>query len=381
MVLSLERSKQAGLTVWFDMDEIKKWRKSSKLIAPHLQRIKDLKLLQLTTTGGLFQTFPDFPRSMPRLKKLELSLSEDSPRWEDGRDPFRSPPPGLKYLLLWHVPLYPSFLRLRNLTYFKFKDPRFDRHIDMLLEFLEGNHSLETVDLDIEFAKGDHRRPALRGPMNGSTKLSHLRVASQDPEVVSALVSRISPRCCGSLWITSCHPNTRFADILSCIPTGYFLNLLSPDRMGFNFNFGVELSGQNGNFYFSGPPGSLTTLACFPLSHYINIRELCLWRVHPVTLDPRLFPALEALFIKDDKSMLDILSGFLSSPESSPMLETITFANCNLSADFMKKLAQFVSKRKDTACTPLSRVEIIHVNTDVDDRELRKHVQVVYKIV
>ena len=378
--LSLRRSGAALLTMRFNMEEIEP--EFSELITPHVGRIKDLVLRNLTTTDDLFQKFPGFPQSMPSLKKLELKLLDRSDHWENRVDPFQSLPSALKYLLLERIPLYPSFLKLRNLTYFKFKDLQFHHHIDKLFKFLKGNRLLETVDLDIDIENPNFRTPSLPGQVN-NLKLSYLSVSSKDPGVVRTLISKIRTPSRGSLHITPRNPSISFGQILFHAPTKEFVEKLSPDRMTFHFGSFLELSGQNGIFRFRGPPNPPMNLADIPLSSFKKIRELYLWIGHPSMLDPSRFPALEVLFICEGK-LSAVLSPFFLSPESSPMLKTITIKDCQLSTDFMDKLLQFV-KHKKTAGTPLSCIEIVHKAPGADDpfhkklRQLGKHVQVVHK--
>ena len=151
MVLSLERSKAAPLQLWLTMDHVKEDPGLCDLISPHIQHIETLQFHELTIIGDLTQTLPNFPQSMPNLQSLGLSRPEWDSEWDPSTDPFGSSqfPNTLRSLSLEGIPLYPPFLKLRTLTelflyYYTAHPP-----LDTLLDLLEENPSLESVELQI----------------------------------------------------------------------------------------------------------------------------------------------------------------------------------------------------------------------------------------
>ena len=68
--LSLAWSKAAPLSITFYVGEIMNWLGFSDLVVLHFWRAQSLVLCERMITHDLFQTFPDFPQSMPSLKKL-----------------------------------------------------------------------------------------------------------------------------------------------------------------------------------------------------------------------------------------------------------------------------------------------------------------------
>ena len=63
--------------------------------------------------------------------------------------PFGSFTPALKHLSLMAIPLYPPFLRLRTLADLTLLNYRSNLHLDIILDFLEENRSLECATLNI----------------------------------------------------------------------------------------------------------------------------------------------------------------------------------------------------------------------------------------
>ena len=397
--ISLKRSGEVLLTMEFYMAEVKKWRdfyeKEAEvknwlgfynLISGYSRRIKDLYLSGLTTNDDFIKEFVNYALLLPSLERLELKYWQGLGYKED--NPFQSFLPGLKYLDLEYIPLYPSFRPLNKLTHFKFKDPGFNYHIDILFEFLEQNALLETVDLDIDISDpGFRSTPSSRGPIKKLKNLSHLRVVSKKTALLQTLISKIRPPDRGSLEIIS-QSITSLGEILSDTHVKSFMAKLSPDCMELASGSGIraQMSGQNGSFYFHGPPSLLTTLDVFPSSCYEKVRELRLETIPILKLDPQLFPALEVLSMFGNESdMSHILSGLFSSPKLLPKLKTISIDATVDSENFRKKLVKFIKERKKLEGIPLPCVEIVGKARGKNDpihtklRELRKHMDVVHK--
>ena len=123
----------------------------------------------------------------------------------------------------------------------------------------------------------------------------------------------------------------------------------------------IYLSGPNGIFTFSAPRGAVLLLTGFP--GLDSVQRLHLYKAYSDVFDLRLFPNLKTLVIEEEERISDMLSDLLSSPESSPPLGTLVLSECELSADFLTKLENFVSKRISHKDSPLSRV-VITASTD-----------------
>ena len=89
---------------------------------------------------------PGLPQSMPALRSLTI---EGVYIWDRSIDLFKQFVPALKYLSSTNIPFHPSLLSLRTLTSLSIQDYQFNLHLDTLLDFLEGNSSLESADLGI----------------------------------------------------------------------------------------------------------------------------------------------------------------------------------------------------------------------------------------
>ena len=127
------------------MYDIREHPQFSDLLVPYIQNTEVLHVTFNSPVEELAQLLPGFPQSMLNLRSLSLTnwyLNRD----ESPVDPFELLAPTLS---LSHITLYLSFLRLGALTKLILIDDKFDLHPDIFLDFLEGNHFLESVDLAI----------------------------------------------------------------------------------------------------------------------------------------------------------------------------------------------------------------------------------------
>ena len=388
--LSLERCKMAPLQLWFDMRKFRSNPELSDLIAPCIQNTRSLGLHHISTSPmeEFTQTLHNFSQSTPNLRSLTLSaplnLSLD---WSD--ELFGPLASTLTNLVLFNVPIYPSFLRLRTLTDLTLRYCKFNLHIDTLLEFLEGNSSLEHVTLDIQFAHSS-LRTSRRQAAIGNRILS-LSIRSYDATDSKALISNIAVQRGAHLEVTLYDRNVGSFDVHSVITAAHLLNTRSPTFMEYcPDNRRVRLLGPNGSFSSSchSPSGTpFVELALLPLAH---IRELRLarcplksWtsRPHPLVFPPLSFPALEKLVVERELIASRLLSALFSNPGSPPSLKTLAFLDCHLDDSFIEELTQFSSNRKNTASTCLHRVIMVGSRGDLPRvaliDELRKYVPVV----
>ena len=168
--------------------------------------------------------FPGFPQSTLNLRSLQLFGDF---RWSgDLVDLFESFVPNLEYLYLACVPLYPSLLALVTLTEFTINDSSFNLHLDTLLDFLEGNHSLERVELDINFTD-----PSLLNSRRRTVVKSGIRDLIVDCDGIAdaqALVSHIPVRRGADLWICIGDETATLGDFLLDISVEHLSNPPSP---------------------------------------------------------------------------------------------------------------------------------------------------------
>ena len=334
----------------------------SDIITPYIQNIATLEFFELRTPQDLIQTVPNFPRSTPNLRSLEISLCDDAPNWDPAIDPFGSFPSTLRHLFLDDIPLYPTVLRVRTLTKITFQNFEFSFPLDPLLTLLEENPLLEHAVLWIEFTGPALRVSQRRVPVRN--KLRHLGVTSTDVENIKALVSSIPLQRGANLEIVAFNWSAELKGILSGIPATHLANLRSPTHM-YTCEGDIKLSGPNGSFSFSGLSPSEAFRVGSSLPSFKDIQELRFGypgqrRSIPRVFDPSPFPALETLALEHDSNVSNTLSLLFSSPKSSPSLKTLAFLHCNLTGDFMEELVRFASNRKNTTSAWLYRVFIAH---------------------
>ena len=123
-------------------------REFCDLIMPYIEKIGVLWVAELATIEDLTQVRPNFPLSTPNLRQLELVWDDHSRAILDpSMDPFESLPNTLRSLLLDDIPLYPSFLKLGNLTELTLIYSVIHTPSDTILDILEENPSLESAFL------------------------------------------------------------------------------------------------------------------------------------------------------------------------------------------------------------------------------------------
>ena len=357
------------------------------IFASYLQNTRTLVIHSISTIEEFMSVFPDFPRSMPTLRSLELAAIPPQDTWDPTIDPFEPFPPPLERLQLTGVPLYASLLKLGTLTEFTFSDREFPG-LDTLLDFLEGNCSLERVTLDSysAFLLGWERKIAMK-------QLRYLSISCSDEEDAQALISSIPLQRGASLRIHLRGWHRTLIDFLPDVSATHLSNPPSPTF--FQLGHGpltkhITLDGPSGKLSFYGISlleASFADLAVLPLSNVREVRlhyrkETTTTSLEPPVFYPSYFPALETLTVDCNVDVLGALSVLLSNSPPSPSLKTLGFLNCNISEDFMEGLTRFASGRRNIpTSTWLHRVQFAHGDgvfpSAASIRRLRKYVQVV----
>ena len=383
--LTLQRVKAASLKVHLDAGI--RDPGSFDLLAPYAQNVNTLWITGPTTIEKLRRALPDFPRSTPNLRSLSLNSVVHQ---DQSIDPFESLASTLEYLEFFDIPLYPSILRLRSLTEFAYFVYEFDLHLDTLLDFLEENHMLERVILDVSFKEASLR--SSRRQTTIGNLLRYLSIYCRGVANSQAIISRIALQRGAQLDITT-YSSGQLNDILSGVSTTHLSNLPSPIFIKYRTcPRSIRLSGPNGKLSTQSPfilvEGS--TFVEFPLLPLTHVQEFRL--VHrspegashaltPLVFDQSPFPALEILVVNCETSISHLLSALFSNPPSPPLLKTLAFIGCNLTEDFMEELTQYASKRKDTTSGRLYKVVIVHPDGVFPSitaiRKLKEHVSVV----
>ncbi|KAF9777648.1 hypothetical protein BJ322DRAFT_568159 [Thelephora terrestris] len=384
----LQRAKAAPLEITLEMPLDPSF---SDIFAPHSQNTRTLTVRSISTCEELTDAFPNFPQSMPTLRSLAL-VRRHGTDWDQSIDPFQSFVPALERLRLSGVPLYPSLLGLGTLTEFTIRASLFKLHLDTLLDFMEGNPSLERATLDVWFIHISLLTSERKTPMRN--QLRYLTVESIDKRDAQALLSSIPLQRGADLHVNL---SDKLAVLSNFLPGVSAAHLSDPPSPTF-FQLGhsphdnhIILDGPGGKLSFSGISMSKVLFADLTVLPLGNVREVRLhyWEGDPVVttpeppvFNPSYFPALETLAIDCDVDVLDILSVLLSNTPPSPSLKTIGFLNCDLSEDVMEELTKFASERRNIpTSTPLHRVQIVHKDgvfpSAASIRRLREYVNVV----
>ena len=386
-VLSLQRVKAAPLQICFDMDQIRESPGFSDLVTPHIQNTGTLRIDSISTIEELSKIFQNVPQSMPNLRLLSFSLQSGQAEWDWSTDPLGLSTPTLTHLSLTNIPLSPSFLRLRTLTNLSFHYRRFGLNfrLDRLLDFLEGNRSLERLDLNIRFAKPVLRSSRRQIPIRN--RLRSLKIVSANAMDGNALISNITLQKDAHLEISLYDWNAGSKDLLSIVSMDHLSNLQSPTIMEYNtdHNKAVRLLGPNGSLAFDAF-GLEDPFASLHPPNLTNIRMFRITRpprflTNRIVFPPSSLPALETFAIECEAAVSHLLSALFSNPSSSPSLRTLAFLDCDLDEGVMKELAQFASSRKNTTSAWLHRIVIVNskwiLPTSASVEKLAKHVPVV----
>ncbi|KAF9777980.1 hypothetical protein BJ322DRAFT_1222039 [Thelephora terrestris] len=393
--VSLQRAKAAPLKITLHMPL---GSSSHDIFAPYLQNTRALAIHSISTIEELTKTFPSFPKSMLNLRSLELGhlFDDDESEFQTGSnrstDPFGSFIPPLEYLLLRDIPLYPSLRGLKTLTEVYIEYCELNFHLNTLLDFLEANHSLERVTLDIQFVESS----LLSSPHK--TIRTQLRYLSIQTNKISsqALLSSIPLQRGAELHVSILEPyqRTTLDDFFPDISMAHLSNPPSPTF--FKLEYGpysnrIILDGPGGKLSLNGISLSEVSFTDLTLRLLLaNVREVHLqyrkgdpdtWE--PPVFYPSYFPALETLTVDCDADLRNILSVLLSNSPPSPSLKTIVFLDCDLSKNLVKRLVKFASERRNNpTLAPLHRVQIVHGDrtfppSEAWIRRLREHISVV----
>ena len=363
-----------------------------RIIQPYFRNTRTLTANFVSTVEEVTAMFPNFPQSMPMLESLELESEEEDGDWSI--DPFEPFTLTLKRLSLTAIPLYPSILGIGTLTELMLHDPVGDLSFDTLLDFLEGNNSLKSADLSIEFTEPPPRNPQRRLTRN---QLQYLSVRCEKIIDAQALITSIPLRRGASLEIGILDEDTTLIDTFPNVSTAHLSAPPSPTSFQFIHRWNrvcILLRGPGGEFSFFKLP---CVEESFPGCHLLplaNVREFRFVRSemygstypNPPVFHPPLFPSLETLAIECklhcNIDVQRVLSSLLSSPTSSPLLKNLAFLNCTLSEELMEEITKFASERKKTlTSTWIYRVLIVHQDakfpSSASIQKLRQHVGVV----
>ena len=221
--LSLERAKAAPLEIYIYMGVMREDPQFLDLPVPHFQNTQTLRVTGLLSIKDLF-VFSQHP--MINLRSLMLSdLGVGD--LDRSIDSFELSAHALRYLDLVGVPLYPSFLNIRTLTWLNLFDHQCNLHLDTFLDILEENRSLTSAKLRIWFIEPSLRSSRRRAPIEN--QLKYLRISCDNPMDGQALISGIALSKGAELEFT-CRGGYGVGvnDVLSNISTTYISNLLSP---------------------------------------------------------------------------------------------------------------------------------------------------------
>ena len=380
-ILSLQRSKSAPLQFILDIGILRQDPEFRDLIMPHIQNTKTLQFDDFPTIEDFTQVVPNFPRSMPNLRSLGLERSSNEPDWDPPIDPFKSFPHTLRSLLLSDIPLYPSFLKIRTLTKLSLRYYSIRAPLGSILDLLEKNRSLESVELGI----GSDGPPVLTSQRRVAitSRLQHLLIDCCDAMTIRTLISSIPLRRGAYLGI---HLRSEHGlnDILSGISMTHLANLPLPTSMEYHSACSrvVQLYGPNGTFSYYGGCTPAAPFTEFPMLPLTNIRELRLVHSDPfVVFHPSSFPALETLSIGYHTDVSHLFFALFPNPSFFSSLKTLGFLDCVLTEEFMEELMWFAFSRKNTTSTWLHRVVIVHPEGNFPTADsiskLRNHVPVV----
>ena len=382
MALTLERSGAAPLQLRLrNSTPIRKTFRD--LITPRIQNTEILKFWEPTTIDDFTQVFPNFPQSMPNLRLLELEHTGNAPGWDPSINPFGLFPNTLRSLRLYETPLYPSFLKIRTLTELSLQYNVVQPSLDTLLDVLEENRSLESVDLKIDSDEYPTHISQRRAVV--LNQLHNLSITCWDATIARTLVSNILVRRGAHLGVTLRGRSAGLGlnDILSGISMTHLSNLPSPTFMTYQIHpREIQLIGPNGSFSYIHTGALIPPFVEFLVLPLTDVKELRLLHSGPsVAFHPSSFPTLEALTIKHHTDVSHLFSTLFPDPSLFSSLKTLGFFHCDITEKFMEELTRFTSDRKNTTSTSFHRVVFVHLSrrfsTFASTHGLEEHVPIV----
>jgi len=397
--LCLERAGAAPLTITISAPGV--WERGLgdffRALFPHTTRISHLSLAMCSTIERETDKHPGLFASMPGLTSLEHSRSGKPAEWFPSNE---TPIPPLFWnvskltsLRLTQTPLYSTLFNIASLVELRF-DGR-EIHFQKFLGFLESNHSLEIVVLELEFVRGS----VLTSPerMVSLPRLRHLALTCKHPINARGLLSCLSfPRgvnievreckgeSCGNLTSFLPRPPTPIQDLLAPITT--MKSWPKPE--------GFHLSGSGGSFSFCFGETPRKYDQEFDLFATDAVRQ-----VH-ISLDIWLgyrglgsrnswpfkrLPALEVLVISGYRRDLGPLAALTKDPALCPSLKTIALLDYMGSPEAFKDLESMLTERENSTAARLHRIVIANKTRDMPNliqsigrlRKLAAHVDII----
>ena len=156
-----------------------------------IEKIKTLTLYNLEETGDLRNNLPGFPDEMTQLESLTIFASSEfeyDPTTGYKLAPF---PSSLRSLIFGRIPLLEPFSAIKTLTHFSLYNQQFAQPLDILLEFLEQNHSLKRVVLYITSPDPFHCFWT-KAPIK-LNKITYLEVNGTCGKDIEALIKQLDP--------------------------------------------------------------------------------------------------------------------------------------------------------------------------------------------
>ena len=271
-------------------------------------------------------------------------------------------PQNLRSLTLSNIPLYPSFLKIRTLTELSLRYYTANPPLDTLLDCLEENPSLKSVNLEIYIY--EYPAQVSRCRVVVLNQLRHLSITCWEAMTARALISSIPLQRGADLDITFPDEDAGLGlnETLSGTPTTHLSNLPSPTIMEYRSSTRkIRLIGPNGRFSYiheEPPVPPFTEFSVLPLT---AVQELRLAHNDPsVVFHPSSFPALETLTIECNTNVSHLFSALLPDPSLFPSLRSLKFLDCVIAEEFMEELSQFASRRKSTTSARLHCFEFAH---------------------
>lgn len=333
--LTLENPIRETNTFTLGMDEFSSQENQHphfhQLISPHIKEITSLNVTGLFEFEVLKRVFPNFPKGMDKLHKLELSLEIRVRSCDIIKSLSLVSPEG--------------FCQINSLTTFTFVDYYFCNSLDTLFTFLKGNPSLENVTLWIGLEI--KLNPCSRNPDQVAINLKQLQslsVMCKYREDIKCLISYIHPPMGARLRICPTERDTKPDEILLPIP----LVATSPTFMTINClgKNHIDLTGPNGGFTYESLPDwemDFILKGESPLGKSLEmIQNLILTKPPPGAFKPQLFPALKTLTIREDLGISTTLSSVFSSPGSFSLQKLVINHCFNIQVkDVMDELEKF----------------------------------------
>ena len=346
---------------------------------PHAARISHLSLSVYPPIERVVDVHPDFFASAPDLTSLEFKNRLEPAKWFPSKE---APMPSLfrnvsklVSLHLANAPLYPTLFNIASLVELKFVGHKI--YFQSFIEFLESNHSLETVVLELTFVKSS----VLTAPGRKASlpRLRRLTLTCGYPIDARGLLSCLSFSRGVKIVIQESEPGRSCGDLALFLPSPPtpIQDLLAPITTIKSWHWWIYISGNDGSFSFQSSTNPQKSNQEYDLFDTGTVRQVHMQDCTPYgRIGPddkkswplECLPALEVLIISGPRQGPGPIAALAKDPTLCPSLKTIALLDHMESPEAFRELESMLTEQENSTAARLHRIVIANKRRDMPDQ-------------